>query len=97
VDNARYLLYRCSGGYPLGVFAIYVRSSIAVQQEVEPTQVFFLVSFDFFGRKSWLAARALRPFWALLHDRVTGHFLSRFKDHCEERFRQVRHGQLEPN
>ena len=27
-DNARYLLYECSGGYPIGIFSLYVRSSI---------------------------------------------------------------------
>ena len=96
VDNARYFLYRCSGGYPIGVFAVYVRSAIAAQQEVEPAQVFFVVSFDFFGRRNWLAARALRPLWTLLHDRVTGHFLTRFKAHCEARFRQLQEGALEP-
>ena len=37
VDSARYLLYRCSGGYPMGVFCVYVRSSIADQGESEPT------------------------------------------------------------
>lgn len=95
VDNARYFLYRCSGGYPIGVFAIYVRSAIAALQEAEPTQLFFLVSFDFFGRKDWLAARALRPVWTALHDRVTGHFLCRFGNHCEARFRELQDGGLE--
>ena len=27
-DNARYLLFKCSGGYPIGIFAMYARSSI---------------------------------------------------------------------
>ncbi len=26
-DNARYLLYKCSGGYPIGIFMMYVRSA----------------------------------------------------------------------
>jgi hypothetical protein len=96
VDNARYFLYRCSGGYPIGVFAIYVRSGIPSQQESEPAQVFFVVSFDFFGRKEWMAARALRPVWASLHDRVTAHFLYRFKTHCEQQFRRLQRGEFEP-
>ena len=28
-DNARYLLYECSGGYPIGLLALYVRTAIA--------------------------------------------------------------------
>lgn len=86
VDNARFLLYRCRGGYPMGVFSIYVRSRIAAQREVERTQLFFVVSFDFFGRKDWLAAPAVRPIWESIHDRVTSNFLNRFKVHCETGF-----------
>lgn len=28
-DNARFLLFESSGGYPIGIFTMYVRSSIA--------------------------------------------------------------------
>ena len=83
-DNARYALYRCSGGYPVGIFAVYIRSRIAAEHEVEPTQMFFLVSFDFFGKKHWLGTHAVRPIWESIHNRVTTHVLNRFKAHCEE-------------
>jgi hypothetical protein len=95
VDNARFLLYRCSGGYPIGVFSIYVRSRIAAQREVEPTQLFFVVSFDFFGKKDRLGARAVRPIWESIHDRVTSHSVNRFKAHCEARFREVLAGRAQ--
>ncbi|MCP5101935.1 MAG: hypothetical protein GY950_01085, partial [bacterium] len=39
-DNARYLLYKCSGGYPIGIFSMYARSSITVLNEEEQTQLF---------------------------------------------------------
>ena len=93
VDNARYILYRCSGGYPMGVFSIYVRSRIAAQEEREATQMFFLVSFDFFGKKDWLGAKAVRPLWESIHNRVTAHSLSRFKAHCEAAFARLQAGQ----
>ena len=83
-DRARYVLYRCSGGYPIGVFSIYVRARIVAEGEVEPTQMFFMVSFDFFGRKHWLGTRAVRPLWESIHDRVTSQVLNRFKAHCQE-------------
>ena len=53
VDNARYLLYRCSGGYPIGIFAIYVRSPISEENETEQAQLFFTVGFNFYGNKNW--------------------------------------------
>jgi hypothetical protein len=92
VDNARYLIYRCRGGYPMGVLSIYVRSRIEAEDEVEPTQLFFVVSFDFFGRKNWLNARLARPLWEAIHNRVTGHSLIRFKAHCEAGFAAVQTG-----
>ncbi len=85
-DNARYLLYECSGGYPIGVFAIYVRSSIAELGEVEPAQLFFGVGFDFFGRKFRPPVSPLKWTWQTIHDRVTANVLNRFKQLCEWRF-----------
>jgi len=95
VDNARYILYRCTGGYPIGIFSMYVRSNIASLQERERTQLFFVVSFDFFGRKNWLGARAVRPLWEWVHNRVTAHTLTRFRAHCEAAFARLEAGALE--
>ena len=47
LDNARFALYECSGGYPIGVFFQYVRSPIESLGESEKAQVFFAVSFNF--------------------------------------------------
>lgn len=84
-DNARFALYECSGGYPIGVFFQYVRSPIASQGESEKAQVFFAVSFDFYGKEKWprFAAKA----WEAIHNRVTSNILNRFKKLCELEFR----------
>ncbi|UCG76702.1 MAG: hypothetical protein JSV95_05270 [Gemmatimonadota bacterium] len=90
-DNARYLLFECSGGYPIGIFAMYVRSPIADLGEVEPTQLFFGVGFDFFGRKIRPPVSPLKWTWQAIHDRVTANVLNRFKQLCEWRFAKTRH------
>lgn len=92
MDNGRFLLYACRGGYPIGILAIYVRSSIAARGEEEESQVFFVVSFDFYGKKNWPAMRLVKPIWERIHNRVTANILNRFKDLCEARFRKIRSG-----
>jgi len=91
-DNARFLLYECSGGYPIGILGIYVRSSISARGEAEQSQVFFVVSFDFFGRKGWLVRSVVKPLWELFHDRVTANILNRFKGLSEGRFEGLQGG-----
>jgi len=93
VDNARFLLYACHGGYPIGILAIYVRSSIAARDEVEESQVFFVVSFDFYGRKRWPGMRLVTPLWEWVHNRATANVLNRFKDLCEARFGRLTAGE----
>jgi len=92
VDNARYIIYRCTGGYPIGIFSMYMRSNIPSQHEHELTQLFFVVSFDFFGKKNWLGRWAVRPIWQSIHNRVTAHSLARFKHHCEAAFARLKSG-----
>lgn len=82
-DRTRYLIYSCSGGYPMGVFSIYVRSPIATEEEHDPAQLIVIVSFDFFGWKNWLGTFVVRPIWESVHNRVTANWLNRFKRHCE--------------
>lgn len=89
-DNARYLLYRCSGGYPMGVLAIYVRSSIAAEGETETAQLFFAVGFNFYGRKDWPRIGLVNRLWESLHNRVTANVLNRYKQLCEARFEEAR-------
>ena len=87
-DNARYLLYKCSGGYPIGVFTIYVRSSISAEKETDKTQLFSLVAFNFYGKKSWFYNNLINPIWEKIHNRVTNNILNRMKTEFEDKFNQ---------
>jgi len=91
-DNARYLLYDSSGGYPIGIFAMYVRSSIAEQKEVEQTQLFFAVGFDFYGKVQSSNINLVNKVWEKIHNRVTSNILNRFKQLCEWRFQRLQDG-----
>ena len=91
-DNARFMLYRCVGGYPIGLFSIYVRSPIASEGEREPTQFFFVVAFDFYGHPQWSRMAPIRWAWEHLHNRVTGNVLNRFKTECEAEFGRIQAG-----
>ncbi len=82
-DNARFFLWRCSGGYPIGVFSIFVRSGIPERGEPEATQMFFAVGFNPFGRKLLGRIRPFRTLWQSVHDRVTSNVMNRFKRLCE--------------
>jgi len=91
-DNARYFLYKCSGGYPIGIFSIYARSSIAGQQEKEQTQLFLVVGFNFYGKEDWSDTHIIDNIWEKIHNRVTANIMNRFKQLCEWRFQKVREG-----
>jgi hypothetical protein len=79
-DNARYLLYNCTGGYPIGVFGMYVRSSIADMGEVAQSQLIFVVGFNFYGKEDWQKRRRLiNLLWESVHNRVTSNVLNRVK------------------
>jgi hypothetical protein len=88
-DNARYLLYACSGGYPIGIFSMYARSSIPEQRETGQTQLFIVVGFDFYGQKRRPMQRLLGPLWEAVHNRVTANVANRLKQLCEWRFRKL--------
>jgi len=86
-DNARYLLYKCSGGYPIGIFFMYVRSSIAEMGETEQSQLFLAVGFNFFGRQDWAyRTKFVIKGWQLIHNRVSSNVISRIKQLAEWRF-----------
>jgi hypothetical protein len=91
-DNARFLLHSCSGGYPIGIFAIYVRSPVTEQGETERTQVFFCVGFDFYGKEGLSRSRTLMRGWESVHNRVSANVLNRFKQVCEWRFQRMQRG-----
>ena len=79
-DNARYLLYNCSGGYPIGIYVMYVRSSIAEMGETEKCQLIFAVGFNFYGKQDWQKRRKLvNTIWERVHNRVTANVLNRIK------------------
>lgn len=84
-DNARYLLYECKGGYPIGVFSMYVRSSINDREEKEMSQLFMLVSFNFYGKKR-KRLNMFNRIWEAIHNRATSNILVRFKQLCEWKF-----------
>lgn len=88
-DNARYLLYECSGGYPIGIFSMYVRSSIPEMGEKEPSQLFIMVGFNFYGRREWAKKKLLNWIWEAVHNRVTRNVLHRFKLLCEWRLATI--------
>jgi uncharacterized protein YbjT (DUF2867 family) len=92
-DNARYLLYESYGGYPIGVFTMYVRSSIDTQNENEQSQLFLMVGFNFYGKEQWSKRRFINRIWEKVHDRVTSNVLFRIKKLCEWRFDKIQSGQ----
>jgi hypothetical protein len=96
-DNARYLLFDSHGGYPIGFFAIYVRSPIPEQEETEPAQLFFAVGFDFYGKVRGLDIRFINKVWEKIHNRVTANILNRFKQLCEWRFQRLQDGRYSDN
>jgi len=96
-DNARFLLYKCSGGYPIGVFSMYVRSSIPGIGETEMSQLFILVGFNFYGKESLSEVTLLNKTWEAIHNRVTTNVAHRLKQLSEWRFEQIQnpgHGAL---
>ncbi len=84
-DNARYLLYECKGGYPIGVFSMYVRSSIPERGEKEMSQLFMMVSFNFYGKNN-NRINIFNRIWERIHNRVTANVVYRFKQLCEWKF-----------
>lgn len=89
VDNARYLLYNCSGGYPIGIFAIYARSSISAQGEQEKSQLIFVVAFNFYGKKNWFFNHLVNRIWESIHNRATANILNKIKQSYEWKFHRV--------
>ncbi|MFA6126206.1 MAG: hypothetical protein WC699_02780 [Bacteroidales bacterium] len=88
-DNARYLLYKCSGGYPIGFFSMYVRSTIAELGETGPTKLFVIVGFNFYGKKDWAKKKFVNRIWQAVHNRVTSNVLYRLKMLCEWRLDKI--------
>ena len=85
-DNARYLLYECSGGYPIGIFFMYVRSSIDELGEKELSQLFLCVGFNFYGKEDWSTNHKIfNKIWQLVHNRVSSNVISRIKQLAEWR------------
>jgi len=95
-DNARYLLYECSGGYPIGFFTMYVRSSIPSMGEVTTSQLIVGVGFNFYGNDKWHESRKLiNILWEKVHNRVTANVLLRLKQLSEWNLCQVEDNKME--
>jgi hypothetical protein len=88
-DNARFMLYKCSGGYPIGIFALYVRSSITENMEKEKTQLFSIVAFNFYGKKQWFFTHFINGIWEKIHNRATANILNRIKLNFETKFQSA--------
>lgn len=88
-DNARYLLYRCTGGYPIGIFIMYVRSSIEELGEKTSSQLLFAVSFNFYGKEKQ-ANKFVNKMWEMVHNRVTSNVLNRIKQLSEWRIEKIK-------
>lgn len=89
-DNARYLLYECSGGYPIGIYAMYVRSSIPELGETSQCQLIFAVGFNFYGKEDWQKHRMwINKLWEMVHNRVTANVLNRIKQLGEWRIDKI--------
>jgi hypothetical protein len=99
-DNHRFVMFRCEGGYPIGHFIMYVRSSIPVVGETGTTQLFLAVGFNVYGRRRLARAgpaRLVTALWERLHNRVTSHVLHRLKALCEDDLRGIESGRgLDP-
>lgn len=91
-DNARYLMFDSSGGYPIGIFAMYVRSPIAEHNELEQTQLFFAVGFNFYGKVQRSNISIVNKIWEKIHNRVTANVLNRLKQLSEWRFQRLQDG-----
>jgi hypothetical protein len=89
-DNARYLLYKCSGGYPIGVFSMYVRSSIPERGESSISQLFIMVSFNFYGKTALSKLSFVNKIWEGIHNRVTSNVANRFKKLIEWKFEHLK-------
>jgi len=95
VDNARFLLFTCEGGYPIGHFTMYLRSPIAALDESEPSQLFLAVGFNVYGRRHLSRRRWALPvsrIWEAIHNRVTSNILYRLKILCEAEFQRLEGG-----
>ena len=89
-DNARYLLYECTGGYPIGIYTMYVRSSIPAMGEIGKSQLIFAVGFNFYGKEDWQKGRNwINKIWEMIHNRVTTNILNRIKQLGEWRIATI--------
>ncbi|MBC8147740.1 MAG: hypothetical protein H8E98_07115 [Bacteroidetes bacterium] len=91
-DNARYMLFKCKGGYPIGVFSMYVRTSIHERGEQEMSQFFIMVGFNFYGKKSLSKVAWFNKIWEAIHNRVTANVANRIKLLCEWRYEKLTNG-----
>jgi len=88
-------MFDSSGGYPIGIFAMYVRSPIAEHNEIEQTQLFFAVGFNFYGKVQRSNMRIVNKVWEKIHNRVTANILNRIRQLSEWRFQRLQDGRYD--
>lgn len=86
-NNGHYLLYECSGGYPIGVFTLFVRDSIPGNKEICKSQLFMMVSFNFYGIKALSKIKMITKTWEAIHNRASSNSLNRIKHYCEMNYK----------
>ena len=64
----------------------YLIGSIEDLEEVEQSQVFMAVVFNFYGKENWSEKHIVNRTWKSIHNRVTANILNRFKQLCEVKF-----------
>jgi len=85
-ENIHYLLYKCSGGYPIGVFSLFTRDSDPDKNESNKSQLFMMVSFNPHGIKLLSKIKLVTKIWELIHNRVASNSLYRIKGFCEQNY-----------
>ncbi|MBL7137143.1 MAG: hypothetical protein ISS17_00020 [Bacteroidales bacterium] len=55
------------------------------------SQLFFLVSFNFYGKQFWSRIKLFNRVWEFVHNRVTSHVACRFKQLVEWKFEEFKH------
>ena len=79
-------------GYPIGIYTMYVRSSIAEMGETAHSQLIFAVSFNFYGKEKQ-ANKLVNKIWEAIHNRVTSNVLNPLKQLSEWRIEKMENSQ----
>lgn len=85
-ENVHFLLYKCSGGYPIGIFNLFTRNSDPERNESGLSQLFMMVGFNPHGIKFLSRIKLITKPWEKIHNRVSSNALFRIKKYCEANY-----------